>query len=84
MQKKIVQTALIVGRFRTILKLTPKSIHTTVLNYTVDQRHRKRVGNFPPGLKVPKFQNELMKSSFLPKYELNIVRISALYCVIQG
>ena len=35
MQKKLfeilVQTALIVGRFWTILKLTPKSIHTTVL-----------------------------------------------------
>jgi hypothetical protein len=31
--------------------------------------------------KVSKFQNESMKSSFLPKYELNIVRISALYCV---
>ena len=27
-----------------------------------------------------KFQNELMKSSFLPKYEPNIVRLSALYC----
>ena len=31
-------------------------------------------------LKVSKFQNEFMKSSFLPKYEPNIVRISALYC----
>ena len=31
-------------------------------------------------LKVGKLQNELMKSSFLPKYEPNIVRISALYC----
>ena len=28
-------------------------------------------------LKVSKFQNEFMKSSFLPKYEPNIVRISA-------
>jgi hypothetical protein len=29
-------------------------------------------------LKVSKFQNEFMKSSFLSKYEPNIVRISAL------
>ena len=31
-------------------------------------------------VKVSKFQNEFMKSSFLPKYEPKIVRISALYC----
>ena len=36
-------------------------------------------------LKVSKFQNEFMKFSFLPKYEPNIVRISALYCaMLQG
>ena len=29
-------------------------------------------------LKVRQFQNEIMKSSFLPKYEQKIVRISAL------
>ena len=29
-------------------------------------------------IKVSKFQNELMKSLFLPKYEQKIVRISAL------
>ena len=29
-------------------------------------------------VKVSKFQNEFMKSSFLPKYEPNIVRISDL------
>ena len=29
-------------------------------------------------LKVSKFQNEFMKSLFLPKYEQKIVRISAL------
>ena len=29
-------------------------------------------------LKVRQFQNEFMKSSFLPKYEQKIVRISAL------
>ena len=29
-------------------------------------------------LKVSQFQNEFMKSSFLPKYEQKIVRISAL------
>ena len=28
-------------------------------------------------IKVSKFQNEFMKSSFLPKYEPNIVRIYA-------
>ena len=32
-------------------------------------------------LKVSKFQNEFMKSSFLPKYERNIVRISTLCSV---
>ena len=32
-------------------------------------------------LNVSKFQNEFMNSSFLPKYERNIVRISALYTV---
>ena len=36
-------------------------------------------------LKVSKFQNEFMKSSFLPKYELKIVKISALHCdIVQG
>ena len=36
-------------------------------------------------LKVSRFQNEFMKSSFLPKYEPNIVRTSALYYVtLQG
>ena len=29
-------------------------------------------------LKVSKFQNDSMKSSFLPKYETKIIRISAL------
>jgi hypothetical protein len=33
----------------------------------------------PSLIKVSKFQNEFMKSSFLPKYEPNIVKISALY-----
>ena len=31
-----------------------------------------------PVLKVSKFENEIMKSSFLPKYEQKIVKISAL------
>ena len=31
-------------------------------------------------LKVSEFQNEFMKSSFLPKYVPNITRISALHC----
>ena len=34
-------------------------------------------------LKVGKFQNEFMKSSFLPIYEPKIVRISALLSVAQ-
>ena len=33
-----------------------------------------------PAVKVNKFQNEFIKSTFLLKYEQNIVRISALYC----
>ena len=41
-------------------------------------RYRKNVKT--AFLKVSKFQNEFMKSSFLPKYEPKIVRISALYC----
>ena len=32
-------------------------------------------------VKVSKFQNEFIKSSFLPKYEPEIVRISAVYSV---
>ena len=36
-------------------------------------------------LKVSKFQNEFIKSTFLPKYEPNIVRISAMYyATLQG
>ena len=37
----------------------------------------------PSLLKVSKFQNEFMKSSFLPKYERKIVRISARLSVAQ-
>ena len=36
-------------------------------------------------LKVRNFQNEFIKSSFLPKYEPNIIRISATYyATLQG
>ena len=35
-------------------------------------------GNFNNLLKVSKFQNELIKSSFLLKYEPKVVRISAI------
>ena len=35
-------------------------------------------------LKVSYFQNEIMKSSFLPKYERKTVRISALSCVVRA
>ena len=38
----------------------------------------KARGPFDPQLKVSKFQNEFMKSPFLPKYEQKIVKISAL------
>ena len=34
-------------------------------------------------LKVSKFQNDFMKTSFLPKYERKIVRVFALKCVGQ-
>jgi hypothetical protein len=33
-------------------------------------------------IEVSKFQNEYMKSSFLPKHETKIVRISALHRVV--
>ena len=36
------------------------------------------IKNFLDLLKVSKFQNEFMKSSFLPKCEQKIVKISAL------
>ena len=37
------------------------------------------------GVKVRKFQNGFMKSSFLPKYEPKIIRISSLqYDTVQG
>ena len=35
-------------------------------------------------LKVRQFQNEFMKSSFLPKYEQKIVRISALHTTLSS
>ena len=38
----------------------------------------KLFSNSGDRLKVRQFQNEFMKSSFLPKYEQKIVRISAL------
>ena len=47
-----------------MLKITSYFIDTSVLIETV--------------LKVRKFQNEFIKSSFLPTYEHKIVRISAL------
>ena len=50
---------------------------------TVKSKYYKTKVSF--SLKVSKFQNEFMKSSFLPKYEPNIGRISALYCAtLQG
>ena len=37
------------------------------------------------GVKVRKFQNGFMKSSFMPKYEPKIIRISSLqYDTVQG
>ena len=47
----------------------------------------KKFWSLQPQLKVSKFQNVFMKSSFFPKYEPNIVRISPLYCAthtLQG
>ena len=48
--------------------------HKAVL---VRQPEAGRLGDPTKG---QKFQNEFMKSSFLPKYERKIVRISALQC----
>ena len=46
---------------------------------------RKRSYEIFDCLKVSKFQNEFFKSSFLPKYEPNIARISDLYyATLQG
>ena len=36
------------------------------------------------GLKVSKFLNEFLKSSFLPKYEPNISRVSVLYTTYRA
>ena len=43
--------------------------------------HRRT--RFSKRLKVSKFQNEVMKSSFLPKYEPKIVRIPAQPCSVS-
>ena len=45
------------------------------------ERQLKQEKEEKENVKVSKFQNEFLKSLFLQKYELNIVRISALYCV---
>ena len=42
------------------------------------QDKRKLLQEVQEDLKVSKFQNEFMKSSFLPKYEQKVVKISAL------
>jgi hypothetical protein len=47
-------------------------------NKTMYQKNSKGHFNSWFPLKVSKFQNEFMKSSFLPKYERKIVKISAL------
>ena len=52
--------------------------HKAVL---VRQPEAGRLGDPTKG---QKFQNEFMKSSFLPKYERKIVRISALQCTEVG
>ena len=49
------------------------------------ERQLKQEKEEKENIKVSKFQNEFLKLLFLPKYELNIVRISALYCaILQG
>ena len=49
------------------------------------ERQLKQEKEEKENIKVSKFQNEFLKLLFLPKYELNIVRISALYCAtLQG
>ena len=54
---------------------------------TINNEYKKRLEEYFyfKHLNASKFQNEFMKSSFLPKYEPKIVRISALYCAtLQG
>ena len=53
--------------------------HTDFWKKKKSTAKEQRVMLFPSHLKVSKFKNEFMKSSFLPKYEPSIVRISALY-----
>ena len=53
---------------------------TKKLTYTDFVHFFEDIKNAIIYLNVSKFQNEFMKSSFLPKYEPNIVRISARYC----
>jgi hypothetical protein len=54
---------------------------------TINNEYKKRLEEYFyfKHLNASKFQNEFMKSSFLPKYEPKIVRISALRCgTVQG
>ena len=55
---------------KTVKKLWRRSTKVTYIS-------RKKIAL---SLKVSKFQNEFMKLLFLPKYEQQIARISALYC----
>ena len=48
-----------------------------------DSTYVRNIIKFWPLLKVSKSQNNFMKSSFLPKYERNILRISALKVYID-
>ena len=71
---------MLTSMFLTFLKLCSKDyIFWRILTYLERSKHflPQRWVSFTP--KVSKFQNEFMKSSFLPKCEPKIVRISALY-----
>ena len=54
-----------------------KREHDQDSELTLFSQSEKHIEN-KPLLRVSKFQNEFMKSSFLPKYEQKIVRITAL------
>ena len=58
------------------------------INSIIDNKDRassqSKIFDHNRGLKVRKFQNEFIKSSFLPKYEQKIVRISAMFSVAQN
>ena len=56
----------------------PKYSKRILKSYRLEVNKSLTGGTYSAKLKVSYFQNEFMKSSFLPKYEQKIVRIFAL------